>query len=75
MKTGKRITIILTSWIFLILTGIGGIVCVTKKSVIDKDTIDWNNISPIVRSVKVAPITEDTLFIKRLERSTKELLK
>jgi cytochrome c-type biogenesis protein CcmH/NrfG len=34
-----------------------------------------DSVSPVTRSYKVLPITEDSLYLQRLERSTKELLK
>jgi hypothetical protein len=40
-----------------------------------KKEMKTDSVPPVTRSYKVLPITEDSLYLQRLERETKKLLK
>lgn len=73
-QINKKVTIILSIWVILLFTWIGGVVYITER--IEQryqDSIDYYNIinSP-VRSLNY-DITQDTARIRKLEQEYKRL--
>ena len=76
-QISKRFTVIFSLWLILLFSWIGGVAYIVDRA--DQDYRDstyyYKVMRSPVRSINQYDITEDTAFINRLERSTKELRK
>jgi len=73
----KRVIVFLSIWVALIFMSIGAVSYMSYRY--SQELYDsvyyYEVINAPTRSIQALPITEDTLFLKRLEDSTKELKK
>jgi anaerobic C4-dicarboxylate transporter len=76
-KINKGITILLSIWIMLIFIGIAGVSFINiKVSKVYEDSTYYKKVlNAPLRSYRMTPITEDSLYLKRREREIKNLLK
>jgi hypothetical protein len=76
-QINKKVTVILSAWIALLFIWIGGVAYITDRIEQGyRDSIYYYKVmqSPI-RALSNYDITEDTAYIRKLEKSTKELMK
>jgi len=76
-KTNKIIVLLLKIWIVLIFIGFVSISYINIKvsHKYEDSTYYYKVLNAPVRSMQFTPITEDTLYLKRLEQEYKRLIK
>jgi len=67
----KRTVIFLSIWVVIVIAGISGAFYLTNSK--PEITINYDSLSPVTRSAPMKSLTEDSIFIKKLERDTQKL--